>query len=98
MRVQIKDLDKRLIGRPPVTEVPVIEPPVVRRLSGSVVMLKAKAKADRPRVVKPEPVAKKKRKRQANGQHDEHVRRYKKLSYMREYMHRRNHPERYGVG
>jgi hypothetical protein len=88
LRAQMAEIKHKLEPDSAPTLVPEIPAKPERVLrSGSVVMKKRLLKKQmKPLLVeKPSPVNKRQR-NSMNGQHDFHVRRYRKLAYMREYM------------
>jgi hypothetical protein len=83
----IEQLGKEIVDVPPFLTPIAPRPEVVRRLVEPDKRT-AMTKVGRPRNYRGV-------KSLYEGQHDEHVRRYKKIMYMRQYMERRNHPERF---
>jgi hypothetical protein len=94
LRAQMDEIKHQLEPNPAPPLVPdlAVKPERVLR-SGSVVMKKKLLKKQLKLlpVAKPSPVSERPRGRPfKNGQHDFHVRRYRRLAYMREYMRIRN--------
>jgi hypothetical protein len=94
MRLQLAAIQQNLIPKPAPPLVPELPNPERVLRSGSVVMKKTgkpllkKQLKPLPRA-KPSPVSNKpcgRPRNSTNGQHDAHVRRFKRLAYMREYM------------
>jgi hypothetical protein len=93
LRAQMDEIKQKLEPDSAPTLVPDLPKPERVLRSGSVVMKKKLLKKQfKPLpVAKPSPVGKRGRPRNSvNGQHDFHVRRYRRLVYMREYMRLRN--------